>query len=901
MGLQTYRHKRNFSKTPEPEGTVHPTKGQLRFVVQKHAASHLHYDFRLELDGVLKSWAVPKGPSVNPADKRLAMMVEDHPYDYRTFEGIIPKGNYGGGTVMVWDEGTYESRFGGTPKEQLSYLREGLRKGQITFILHGNKLKGEFTLVKIHNRGENAWLLIKKGDEYADETDITKLDRSVKTGRTLDEIAQNSESEGQVWESNREEKVKSVTKRSSKKSSSATTSKKDIELPKKAVKKKLRELPEPMKATLSKGAFDHPDWIFEMKWDGFRAVSARLGKASDIYSRNFKSFTDRFPQIAKEFQVLFPFDIALDGEICCIDEKGRSSFQLLQQFQLNGRGTLVFYVFDVLYYKGYQLYDVPLLERKKFLKEILPASTYFLYSDHVEQAGKELYEFAAENKQEGIIAKLANSTYDPGRRSKNWLKIKAVMQQEAIICGYTAPRGGRKHFGSLILGVRDGDELRYIGHTGTGFNEVLLKELKARLDKIKQDDSPFKKKPKTNQAVTWVRPKLVAEIKFQEWTSDGILRQPVFLGLRDDKTAREVVKEVPDERVKPKKTSKKGKADKDEGSPEKKKPVQSRRSSAKKINVKGKKHKLKESAIRIEDGKEQLIKVSAQKLKFTNLDKLYWTKEKIAKIDLIRYYDQISPFILPYLKDRPESLKRHPNGAGSAHFFQKDVKGKVPDWIETFDVESGGGDKTVRYMLCQGKAELLYMANLGCIEINPWHSRIQSPDNPDYIIIDLDPLDIGFDKVIEAAQVIRQLLEGADIPCYPKTSGSKGIHIFIPMGAKYSYEQGRQFAELIATLAHHQMPDFTSIVRSPAKRKGKLYLDYLQNNPGQTIASPYCLRPKPNAPVSTPLYWEEIKPGLQPDTWNITNIFDRLKEVGDIFYPVLGKGIDIEKSLKRLT
>lgn len=905
MGLKEYRHKRNFTKTPEPTGAEKPdSRGQLKFVIQKHHASHLHYDFRLELDGVMKSWAVPKGPSVNPEDKRLAMMVEDHPMDYRNFEGIIPKGNYGAGTVMIWDEGTYEPIEGSTEKEQRAYLHKGLQKGHISILMYGDKLRGEFSLIRIPSRGENSWLLIKKADEYAEKSDITKLDRSIRTGRTLDEIASNAESEGNIWNSNRSqaEPEGRAKKKSSTKSKKKRPESKDIELPGKAVKKKLTELPEPMKATLAEGAFRNDDWIFELKWDGFRAVAAKLNKTSDIYSRNFKSFADRFPDLFEEFNRLFREDVIIDGEICCVDSKGRSSFQLLQQYQSTGAGTLVFYAFDILYYKGYLLYDVPLLERKQFLKSLIPENDIFKYSDHVEEDGETLYKFAADNRQEGIIAKLKNSKYEPGRRTKTWLKIKAVMQQEAIICGYTAPRGGRKHFGSLILGLRDGNQLQYIGHTGTGFNDATLKELKGKFDKLERETSPFKKAPKTNQKVTWIEPKLVAEIKFQEWTSDGILRQPVFLGLREDKSSKEVIREVPkvegEDFEEEKKPSLKKKAAKKEKTINAEKSRSSRTKSA---HVKGKVKKITSSKIKLDDGIEQHLKTKHGNIKITNLDKLYWKKEKIRKLDVIRYYDEIAPFILPYLKDRPESLKRHPNGIDGQHFFQKDIKGKVPEWIERFDSYSGSNDKVVQYMLCQDEATLLYMANLGCIEINPWHSRVQTPDNPDYIVIDLDPLDIGFDKVMEAALVIHDILNDAKIPSYPKTSGSRGIHILIPMGAKYDYVQARQFAELIATLAHHEMRSFTSIERSPSKRKGKLYLDYLQNNPGQTIAAPYCLRPKPHAPVSTPLQWDELKKSLKPETWNIHNMADRLKEVGDLFYPVLGKGIDLEKCLTNLS
>lgn len=887
MGLQKYKQKRRFDETPEPEGKVEKGKGALKFVVQKHAASHLHYDFRLELDGVLKSWAVPKGPSVNPSDKRLAMMVEDHPMSYRTFEGIIPQGNYGGGTVMLWDEGTYESIETSDRKEGEKILKKGLHSGSLKFILKGKKLKGEFALVKIKNRGENSWLLIKKNDKYASEADITKKNKSIVTNRTLEEIAEQSEEKGDVWGSKK--KSKSSSKKSFSESLKKTPLKKkeafEIDLSD-AKKSALPKEVKPMLATLTDKAFSDEDWIYEIKWDGYRAIAeVNKGKVR-LYSRNNLTFNDKFFSIVESLRGL-GFNAVFDGEVTAVDDEGNSQFQLLQNYPTTGEGHLLYYVFDILHYNGYDLTHLPLVRRKEILKQILPELDNIKYSDHIQEEGEYLFEEMVKRGMEGVIAKRADSPYRINVRSKDWLKIKSKLRQETVICGFTEPRNSRKHFGALVLGLYDSKgNLQYIGHTGGGFKQKNLEAVYKLLKKRITDKCPFSEKPKTNMPVQWVKPDLVCEVEFQEWTGEGIMRIPIFLGLREDKKPSDVKRENPQYLEKHGAVHSLKVVHKKEASPVEEQPKEK------------KAPKKKESKSR--DKKDKEVTVNGKKLKLTNLTKLYWKKEKITKGDLIEYYEKMSPYILPYLKDRPESLHRYPNGIESSSFFQKDVGDTTPEWIKTEEIYSESNEKDINYLVCQDKATLLYLANLGCIELNPWHSRLGKLDYPDYIIIDLDPRDIEFKHVITTALKVKEVLDEAKIPSYCKTSGSKGLHIFIPMGAKYDYDRAKQFAEIIANIVHKQIPSITSVLRNPAKRKNKVYLDFLQNRKAQTIAAPYCVRPKPGATVSAPLKWEEVKPGLSLAEFTIYTMYDRVKKIGDIFKPVLGKGIDLNKALKNL-
>ncbi|HEY8402206.1 MAG TPA: DNA ligase D [Cytophagaceae bacterium] len=864
MGLEEYKAKRKFNKTPEPAGEVEKDrKGVHRFVVQKHAASRLHYDFRLEMQGVYKSWAIPKGPSLNPQEKRLAVMVEDHPLEYGKFEGIIPPGNYGAGTVMIWDEGTYYAPGIESWEDNEKQLLATLYKGDLKIVLEGKKLKGEFVLVRTAGGKGNEWLLIKKKDAYATKDPIIQKDRSVVTNRTLEEIKEQSGKGSTVWYSKRE--TESVPE--------------------------LENIPEgrfphnikPMLASLAEAPFDSPEWIFEIKWDGFRAIAEVNYNEVNLYSRNLLSFNEQFEPIVNSLAKLST-QAVFDGEIVVLNDKGVAEFQLIQNYKRTGQGRLVYYVFDLLYYEGRNLQSLPLLRRKEILKKILPDLPNVVYNEHFIETGIQFFEAARQQDLEGIIAKRAESVYKPGVRTKDWLKIKIQKRLEAVIAGFTQPRGGRKLFGALVLGLYNKKgELEYIGHTGGGFDEKVLQEVYKKLKPLIQSECPFAKRPKTNTPVTWVKPVLVCEVKFQEWTDEGVLRMPVFLGLREDKNAREVTKE---ESVKMNEVAVENSSEHlPEDVSDIQEPILPESSSLFKNHL---------------SSSEAVINLDNRILKFTNLDKVFWEEEGYTKRELIEYYDKIADYILPYLKDRPQSLKRNPNGYKDAGFFQKDMPSFIPSWIPTVAISSDSQDKEINYMLCQEKATLLYMANLGCIEINPWNSRIQNLDYPDYIVIDLDPVDVPFDAVIEVAQAVKEVLDEGKIPSYPKTSGSKGIHIYIPLGANYTYDQSRQFAEIISTLAHARIPKLSSLLRSPSKRKNKVYLDYLQNLRGQTLASVYCVRPKPGATVSTPLDWAEVKPGLHPSEFTIKTIFKRLDKIGDIFKPVISGQSDIYQALQNL-
>lgn len=850
MGLKVYKEKRKFDKTPEPEGLARSSGGkELHFVVQKHNATNLHYDFRLELDGVLKSWAIPKGPSLNPKDKRLAMEVEDHPLEYRKFEGRIPEGNYGAGDVIIWDEGTYFAEGAANKQGSEEMLRRGFERGNLDFVLNGEKLKGSFHLRKFTTGGKKTWLLIKRKDSFASEKDITQMENSVVSGRTVSTLKSTRKD---LLESGRQRLLKTDLSN----------------FPKSEMPHNIK----PMLAELVKEPFDDRNWIFEVKWDGYRAIAEIEGGEVNLFSRKNNSFNEKYPEIIESLKKI-NHNTVLDGEVVTLDKTGRSNFQLLQNYPRTKQGELVYYVFDLLYLDGYDLRDLALRERKEMLKKLLPELPNVRYSDHVKETGIEFFKAAQQKHQEGIMAKDLRSPYRTGERSSEWQKIKTHMRQEAVIAGFTEPRGTRKYLGSLVLGMYDkNNELRYVGHSGGGFDKEGLSEMRHRLEPLVIDEPPFRKPPRTNMPVKWVKPELVCEVSFSEWTEKGIMRQPVFMGLREDKKPNEVIREeFADEKAA--KHSKVAKSKKAAADPEGMSTVRP-------------------------DVEE--ITVVRKKLSLTNLDKIYWPEEEYTKGDLIDYYRDISDYIMPYLKDRPHSLLRHPNGIEGKSFFQKDIADTAPDWLKTVKVESESRNKEIEYLVCTNKPSLLYMVNLGCIEINPWFSRVKKLDNPDYMVIDLDPLDISFDMVVETALTVKEVLDEAGAKCYCKTSGATGLHIYVPLNSKYNFAISKEFAHLIVRVVNKRLPDITSLERNPEKRRGKVYLDFLQNRIGQTVAAPYSVRPRPGAPVSTPLDWKEVKPGLDPAGFTIKTIQKRLKKTGDIFKPVLGQEINIVKCINNL-
>ena len=873
MALTVYKKKRSFNKTPEPTGGK-ASGSVLRFVVQKHDATRLHYDFRLEMEGVLKSWAVPKGPSLNPEDKRLAMMVEDHPYDYRTFEGIIPEGNYGAGTVIVWDEGTYEALEEGSKSAQEKSLLQQLKKGSLKFKLNGNKLKGEFALVKLKNADNNAWLLIKHRDKYAKETDITKKDKSVVSGKTLEAIEKTSKN---IWGSS--PKKKTASKRSRVK---RVEKKKELTEGKKASFPKTFS---PMLATLVDKPFDEPGWIYEIKWDGYRAV-AMINKGNvNLVSRNNKPFNEKFYPIVDALKK-WNINAIIDGEAVVLNEKGVSNFGALQNWRSEADGDLFYYVFDVLWLNGYDFKNLPLVKRKQILNEQIPFEGIIRLSESFETSATEFLEATAKMGMEGIMAKKEDSIYIEGERTKEWLKIKSNKRHEVVIGGFTQNEGSAKTFSALLVGAFDNGRLDYMGKIGTGFNDKTQKEIMAKMKKLVTTKVPFTETPDVEKPsrfrpnppkakVTWLKPELVCEVSYTEITSDGVMRHPSFEGLRIDKKAKDVKKE---KEIPVKEVIKKEKS--------------SSNNYTKPPNDKSRKTLLNPTE------ETQVKKINGHELKFTNLSKIFWPQEKYTKRDMLNYYYHVAPYLLPYLKDRPQSLNRFPNGIKGKSFYQKDITGKAPDWIKMEPyTTSEGEDKN--FLVPEDEASILYMANAGAIEMNPWNSTIHDPDNPDWCLIDLDPSDKqGFDIVIKVAQATKQVLDTMGVTGYPKTSGSTGIHVYIPLGAKYTYDQCQMFARIIATQVNNMLPDITSIERLTKARKNKLYVDFLQNRPKATLAAPYSLRPKPGAPVSMPLYWEEVKKGLAITDFTIKNAMDRIKSEGDIFKPVLGKGIDLNKIVK---
>lgn len=642
--------------------------------------------------------------------------------------------------------------------------------------------------------------------------------------------------------------------------------------------------------------FSDEDWIYEIKWDGYRAIAEVEGKDVKLYSRHGNSFVDTYPEIVEALASL-KLTAVLDGEIVVLNEEGKPDFQKLQQFGENRDHPILYYVFDLLELKGEELYSLPLIERKAKLAKLLKAHPIIKYSDHIEEQGEAFFEAIVQKDLEGIMAKRVGSQYYPGKRSVDWLKIKHHKSDEAIICGFTAPRGGRKYFGALILGAYINSKLTYIGHSGSGFNDKLLKEVSAKLEPLIRSTSPFDEKVKTNMPVTWVEPKYVCEVKFSEVTSDGKLRHPIFLRLRDDKTIKEVNSGVNEALHDLPKT-----IDEEE---DVKEEVTSKKSASKKASAQPKTKSKTSSKDVIDNENEQTYTFGRIKLKTTNRTKLYFPGEEITKGDVIDYYDAMADLILPYLKDRPQSLYRTPNGIDHKGFFQKDAGDEAPSWMKSIPLYSDSVKKEINYLLCNDKPSLLYLANLGCIEINPWHSRVKSLDNPDYLIIDIDPSDNNtFDQVIEAANAVKEVLDQAGAMGICKTSGASGMHVYVPLGGKYDYEQAKNFANLVCILASHMLPEFTTLERNLMKRsKDKIYMDYLQNRRGQTIACVYSLRPKKGATVSTPLKWNEVKKGLTPKDFNIHTIGERVDRMGDLFAPMLDKknAIDLGKCLERLS
>ncbi|MCW5982341.1 MAG: DNA ligase D [Bryobacteraceae bacterium] len=835
MALEDYRKKRTFDKTPEPAGGPSTSAGAGPvFVVQKHAARRLHYDFRLEIDGVLKSWAVPKGPSLNPADKRLAVQTEDHPLEYGNFEGEIPKGNYGAGTVVLWDRGAFEVE-GDLPASRQ------LERGDMKIHLTGHKLRGSFALVRLKSGKD--WLLIKHRDSYVDPSwDIDAHDGSVAGILPADP----------------------------------------------SVLDGAREAPMPdrvevMLAVLGKEAFSDPDWLFELKWDGMRAIAIIDGGALELRSRTWRNVTAGFPELAILPERLQARRAVLDGEIVVLDSEGRSNFERMQSRMNVARPTAAllkdapvdYYIFDILYCDGYDLRSARLVDRKRFLRSILDPQPPVRYSDHIAGQGEELFKAASRSGAEGILAKRADSPY-AGGRSPHWMKLKILKDLDAVIGGFTAPRGGRQYFGALLLGLYRDGKLEFIGGVGTGFTGKRQAEIMKRLEPLETARWPFSAKPDTREPARWVAPKLAARVTYGEMTAENRLRQPVFVALRDDLKPEDCVFAA---EVTPAPAPS---------------PPERRRPSSPPAD-------LEQELLR---GRAETAQfdIDGKPLRLSNLNKVYFPETGFTKRQLLAYYYRVAPYLLPFLKDRPLVLQRHPNGVTSQGFYQKDAGLEKPDWIDTVRIDSEGSGKQIEYYVANDLASLLFLTNLGCIEHNPWSSRADNLERPDYVFFDLDPTgDTPYATVVKLARAVMKVMDRIGCTVFLKTSGASGMHIYLPLEPVYTYEHVRTFAEIIARLIEAQAPDLLTFERATSKRKeGRIYFDFSQNAYGRPLASVYSVRPVAAATVSAPISPAELKPSLTPKRFTLSNLPARLEKTGDLWTAFWNHRQRIEPAIERL-
>jgi bifunctional non-homologous end joining protein LigD len=916
--LAEYRRKRDFTRTAEPSGkkALSPTRpGRLRFVIQKHAASHLHFDLRLELDDVMKSWAVPKGPSLDPSVKRLAMQVEDHPIDYNTFEGTIPKGEYGGGTVMLWDRGTYSSDTAASPEEEEDAIREGLKRGDLKITFHGDRLHGSFALIRMKFARDSSssskpqWLLIKHRDEYATEEDVVAGNMtSVDSGRTMEEIASGK---GRVWNSNREPKRKATagaTRVTARKSSSRAA-------PGSASVAKVPSVPlEPMYASVG-SEIPGKGWTFEPKYDGIRVLAFATSTDVKLMTRNGKDKAAQFPEIVASLKKLASRtkrSFVLDGEIVALIDGEPARFQELQgrmhvkeshmieRHSSSAPAALI--LFDILVDGDEVLIREPWSERRaRLVKRVGKRVTPQLrVTESIEGDGKKMLDEARRQGWEGIIAKRVDSRYEPGNRSRNWLKLKIEFRQEFVIGGYTEPRNSREHIGALLLGYFDKDRFIYVGHTGGGFTRKGLEEMYHRLKPLERKTSPFEETPKTNAKAHWVSPEIVVEVKFNEWTADRRLRQPIFLGVRDDKAPREVGLEPRSVQKKSTRggTIAKGRARPSIAARAKAATKAPRASAVRRTATSGTSRQkldttsLLEQLATIEEkgGEGSLDFGGGKTLKVSNLDKVFFPKEKYTKGDVMRYYTRIADFILPTIQDRPLVLKRFPNGIDGESFYQQKASETTPPGVRVEVIVTDGGEKQPRYV-GGDLLTLLYTIQLGAISVDPWHSRVQSLEYADYTVVDLDPGPrANFARVIQSARWTKEVIDGFGLHAAIKTSGSTGLHIYLPLPPRTPNEAATLVAQMIATKVADAHPKEATTERFvKARGAATVYVDYLQNIQGKTVAGPYCVRAKPGGPVSTPLKWSELTDDLDPRDFHLGNAAARFEKIGDIWNEAMRK------------
>ena len=893
--LAEYRKKRDFSKTKEPSGDAAPKRaGRLRFVIQKHAASHLHFDLRLELDGVMKSWAVPKGPSNDPSVKRLAMQVEDHPIEYNTFEGTIPKGEYGGGTVMLWDRGTYTSDVATSPNEEADAIREGFRRGDLKITFHGERLKGSFALIRMKFAREGSsssakpqWLFIKHRDEHAATEDVVADNMtSVDTGRTMEEIAGGK---SRVWRSNRAPRASKTFPLAAKQTK---------------VSADAGAILEPMYASVG-SEVPGESWTFEPKYDGIRVLAYVTSDSVKLVTRNGKDKAAQFPEIVAALKKLArqtKRSLVLDGEIVALSGGEPARFQDLQsRMHVKESATIerhstsapaALILFDLLVDGEDVLLREPWTERRERLVKRVATRTspQLRLTESTEGDGAKMLEKARREGWEGIIAKKTDSRYEPGNRSRAWLKLKIEFRQEFVIGGYTEPRNAREHIGALLLGYFDHDRFIYVGHTGGGFTRQGLADMHKKLKPLEVKTSPFEETPKTNEKAHWVKPKIVVEVKFNEWTADRRLRQPIFLGVRDDKPATKVGLERASVQ---KKVTRGGTAVKKSAS--KRKSATKSRSKGTSADTQSVVEQL--DSIQKKGGDGSLDFGGGRKLKVSNLDKVFFPKEKYTKGDVMRYYTRIAGFILPAVQDRPLVLRRFPNGIDGEAFYQQKASETTPPEVRVEVIANDEGEKQPRF-IGGDLLTLLYTIQLGAVSVDPWHSRIQTCDYADYTIIDLDPGPrANFERVKQVARWTKEVIDGFGLHAAIKTSGSTGLHVYLPLPPRTPNEAATLVAQMIATRVAQAHPKEATIERFVKARGGAtVYVDYLQNIKGKTVAGPYCVRARPGATVSTPLEWSELTEDLDPRDFTIMNAPDRFERVGDIW----GRAMKKKNSLRAL-
>lgn len=843
MGLQQYRKMRDFKRTPEPRGRSISPAEHLQFVIQKHAASRLHYDFRLELDGMLKSWAVPKGPSLDPAHKRLAVHVEDHPLDYAGFEGIIPPKQYGAGTVLLWDRGYWSPV--GDP-------RSSYRRGRLKFALHGEKLHGLWNLVRMGGRqeaGKENWLLIKEQDKEARrgrQADVTdKLTESVASGRTIEQITGGRH---RVWQSNR----------SSDKENNARERSSPSHPPPGAHKVSQESWVAPQLATLVEQIPTGEGWVHELKYDGYRILCRVKDGAATLFTRNGHDWTSKLHRIAETIAALSVKNAWLDGEVVALKPDGRISFQTLQNaFDARSDSDLVYYVFDLLYLDGYDLRPVPLIERKRLLASLLKGgrSGVIRYSDHIAGQGDVAYAEACRSGMEGLIAKRADAAYRAGR-NRNWVKVKCGRRQEFVIGGYTEPSGSRVAFGALLLGVYDGrGRLRFAGRAGTGFSEPVLMDLHRRLRALEQSQPPFADPPRgaDRHGVHWVAPELVAEVAFAEWTSEGQLRQASFQGLREDKDPRSVVHERP--------------------APQASGEIDAKSSNRCRRRRVGTAQSAQVSRRASRGGSAVVAGVT-----LSHPDRVLFPEQNLTKLALARYYETVSEWIVPHVKDRPLTLVRCPEGHDKECFYQKHANERIPDVVGRVEIPEEGGASC--YMVADSSAALIGLVQMGVLELHTWGAKRDKLDRPDRMVLDLDPdPSVPWRSVIEGAQLVRTLLSELQLVCFVKTTGGKGIHVVVPLRRVHTWEEVKTFSQALADHLVRMIPERFVANMAKHKRKGKIYVDYLRNAKGATTVAAYSTRAKPGAPVSVPLAWDELSADVRSNHFTVANLPDRLQHL----------------------